>query len=137
MTKVIILQNLKIQNCIKIHYAIFNNGGFHLQLLVFPLVYQFNSRIRVLGQYHLQMTSSDFRRISTTLQDYFKICLLWFLHKKECSVCTPLFWCTEMRWLFISSIAIWVTDSDTGSVASKARSQLTKPKWEWTRIWTI
>jgi hypothetical protein len=29
---------------------------------------------------------------------------------------------SEMRWLFISSTAIWVTGSDTGSVASRSRT---------------
>ena len=40
-----------------------------------------------------------------------------------------------MRWMFISSAAIWGTGSDTGSVASRARSELTrsKCKWSWTR----
>ena len=38
---------------------------------------------------------------------------------------THLFCCTEMRWLFISSTAIWVTGSDTGSVTSRARTELT------------
>ena len=41
-----------------------------------------------------------------------------------------------MRWMFISSTAIWVTGSDTGSVGSRARSELTRSKCEWTRIWT-
>ena len=58
----------------------------------------------------------------------FKICLLWLLHDKECC-------CTEMRWMFIISTAIWVTGSDTSSVSS--RSELTSSKCEWTRIWTI
>ena len=43
--------------------------------------------------------------ISTIFQHHFKICLLWFLPEKECSFYTHLFWCTEMRWLFISSTA--------------------------------
>ena len=33
-------------------------GGFHVHLLVFPFVYQFNSRIGFLD-HHLQMTSSE------------------------------------------------------------------------------
>ena len=78
-----------------------------------------------------------FRRISTKFQHHFKICLLWFLHEKECSFYTNLFYCTEMRWLFISSTAIWVTGSDTGSVASRARTELTSSKHDWTRIWAI
>ena len=42
-----------------------------------------------------------------------------------------------MKWLFISSTAIWVTGSDTGSVASRARTELTSSKCDWTWIWTI
>ena len=61
--------------------------------------------------HHLQMTSSK------GFQHHFKSCLLWFLHEKEYSFYTNLFYCTEMRWLFISSTAIWVTGSDTNSVA--------------------
>ena len=39
-----------------------------------------------------------------------------------------------MRWLFISSTAIWVTGSDTGSVVSRAGTELTSSKRDWTRI---
>jgi hypothetical protein len=35
-----------------------------------------------------------------------------------------------------SSSAIWVTGSDAGSVAFRARGELTRSKCEWTRIWT-
>ena len=63
-------------------------------------------------------TNDYFKRISTWFQHDFKICLLWFLLKEDCSF-------AEMRWMFISSTAIWVTSSDTGSVASRARRQLT------------
>ena len=38
---------------------------------------------------------------------------------------------------FISSSAIWGTGSDTGSVASRAKGELTRSKCDWTRIWTI
>ena len=96
----------------------------------FPFVYQFSYRIGVL-------VHSSFARISTTFQHRFKICLSWFLHEKECSFYTHLFCCTEMRWLFISSTAVWVTGSDTGSVASRAKTKLTSSKCDWTRIWTI
>ena len=79
--------------------------GFIYTHSVFPLVYWFNSRIGVL--FHL------IQKISTTFQHHSKICLLWFLHQKECSFYTHLFCCTEMRLMFISSTAIWVTGSDT------------------------
>ena len=59
-----------------------------------------------------------------------------FESKNPLSVYTYPFFCTEMRWMFISSSAIWVTGSDTDSVASRARSELTRSKCEWTRIWT-
>ena len=52
------------------------------------------------------------------------------------SVAFSLNCCTEMRWMFISSTAIWVTSSDTSSVASRARSHFNSSKYEWTRIWT-
>ena len=68
-------------------------GGFHLHLLVFPFVYQFNSRIGVLV--HSSFANDQFRKISTTFQHHFKICL--FLYEKECSFYTNLFCCTEMR----------------------------------------
>ena len=97
-------------------YSYTQIGGFHLHLLVFPFVYQFNSR-----------GSSPFiickcKRISTTFQHHFKICFLWFLHEKECSFYTYFFFCcSEMRWMFIISTAIWFTGWDTSSVASRAR----------------
>jgi hypothetical protein len=75
----------------------------------------------------------DFSIISPSFHHHFKICLLWLLHKKECSFYSCLFCCTLMRWLFIISSAIW----DTGSVASRAQSELNRSKCEWTRIWTI
>ena len=64
----------------------------------------------------------NFRRISTLFQKNFKICLF----EKDCSFYTNSFCCSEMRWLFISSTTIWVT----GSVAPRARRQLTSSKCE-------
>ena len=55
-------------------------GGFHLHLLVFPFVYKFNSI-----EQGFQSIHDQFRRISTTFQHHCKICLLWFLHEKDCS----------------------------------------------------
>ena len=109
----------------------FHEGGFHLHLLVFPSVYQLYSRVEALVNSSFAKTSSE------GFRHPFKICLMWLLHKEECSFYTYLFCCTEMRWMFISLTAIWVTGSDTGSVASRARSKLTSTKCEWTRIWTI
>ena len=83
------------------------------------------------ANHHLQMTSIflvdlfSFSNIHGLVENPFKICLLLFLNEKECSFYTHLFCCTKMRWLFISSTAIWVTDSDTGSVDSRARTKLT------------
>ena len=130
-----IMTNHRMATISKMSHLLPNLGGFHLHLLVFPFVYQFNSRIGVLV--HSSFANDEFRRISTTFQHHFKICLLWFLHEKECSFYSHLFCCTEMRWLFISSTAIWVTGSDTGSVASRARTELTSSKCDWTRIWAI
>ena len=42
-----------------------------------------------------------------------------------------------MRWMFFILTTSWVTGWDTVSVVSRARSELTSSKWEWTRIWTI
>ena len=64
-------------------------GGFHLHLLVLPFVYLFSSRIGVLT--HSLFANDLFKRISTTFQQHFKICFLWFLHEKECSFYTHLF----------------------------------------------
>ena len=80
------------------------------------------------------MTSSE------GFQEHFSIiskfvCCDFYL-KKECSFYNHLFCCTEIRWMFISWTTIWVTSLDTGSVASRARRQLTSSKCEWTRIWS-
>ena len=104
-------------------------------LFLFLPVCSFNSRTWVLV--HLSFANDQFRRSSTKFQLHFKICLLWFLHGKECIFYTHLFCYTEMRRLFISSTAIWITGSDTGSVASRARTKLTSSKCDWTRIWAI
>ena len=53
-------------------------GGFHLHLLVFPFIHQFNSRI---GVHHLQMTSSE--GFPKTFQHHFKICLLCGFYIKK------------------------------------------------------
>jgi hypothetical protein len=102
-------------------------GGFYLHLLVFPFVYQFNSRLGRSSSLFIickWLVQKDFNNISASFQNLFV-------------VYSYLFCCTEMRWLFISSTAIWVTDSDTSSVASRARTKLTSSKFDWTRIWTI
>ena len=49
-------------------------GRFHLHLLVFSFVYQFNSRIGALV--NPSFANDQFRRISTTFQHHFKVCLL-------------------------------------------------------------
>ena len=41
--------------------------------------------------------------------------------------------CTKKIWMFISSTAVWVTGSYTGSIASRGKSKLTRTK---SRIWT-
>ena len=99
-------------------------GGFHLHLLVFPFIYQFHCRIEALVCSSFE--NDYFRRISALFQHHFEIRLLWLLHEKECSFYTYPCCCTEIRWLFISSSAVW----GTGSVASRS-------KCGWTRIWTI
>ena len=81
---------------VQLHYVIFeicklfgnlgyqlDYGRFHLHLLVFPFIYQFNSRIGILV--NSSFANDYFKRISTTFQHHFRIFLLWFLHEKECS----------------------------------------------------
>ena len=69
-----------------------------------------------------RLVQKDFNIISASFQKN----LLWFLHEKECSVYTNLFCISEMRWMFISSTALWVTSADTNSVASRLRSKLAR-----------
>ena len=56
-------------------------GGFHLHLLVFPFVYQFNSIIGVLV--NSSFANDQFRIISTTFQHHFKIFCCGFYMKKN------------------------------------------------------
>ena len=46
-----------------------------------------SSLSRVGALVHSSLANDYFRRISTTFQHHLKICLLWFLHEKECNVC--------------------------------------------------
>ena len=62
-------------------YFILAECQVSLHLLVFLFVYQFNFRIGVLVD--SSFANDQFRRFSTTFQHNFKICLLWFLHKKN------------------------------------------------------
>ena len=112
-------------------------GGFHLHLLVFPFVYQFNSRIGGLdhSSFANDYSSEGFQQHFSIVSRF--VCCCFYMKKNVCSFFTHLFCCIEMRWLFISSTAIWVTGSDTGSVASRARTKLTSSKCDWTRIWAI
>ena len=80
------------------------------------------------------LAQKDFSNISASFQNLFVVVVKW---KGICTFYTYLFCCTEMRWLFISLSAIWATDSDTSLVACRARTELTRSKCEWTRIWTI
>ena len=60
--------------------ALTEQGGFQLHLLVFSFVYQFHYRIEALV--FSSFENDQLRRISTSFQDHFKICLLLFLHEK-------------------------------------------------------
>ena len=104
-------------------------GGFHLYLLVFPLVYQFYSIIEALVS--SSFANDEFRRISVSFQHYFNIYLLWLLHEKESSFYSYLFYCTEMTWMFIISSTIWVNGWDTSSVAPRARRELPSSQCNW------
>ena len=108
-------------------------GGFHLHLLLFPFVYQFHSRTEALvcsSFANKWLVQKDFSIISTSFQTLFVVIVTW----KRISFYPYLFCCTEMRWFFISSSAIWVTGSDISSVASRARSELTRSKCEKTQF---
>ena len=57
-------------------YFFFVLGGFHLHLLVFPLVYQFNSRIGVLVNSSFAndcIVEKDFNNISASFQNMFVV----------------------------------------------------------------
>ena len=76
------------------------------------------------------MTSSEeFQHHFSIISKF--VCFYFFVKKIVAFTLISFAVCTEMRWLFISSTAIWVTGSDTGSVAMAC--QLTKSKCEWTR----
>ena len=127
------------------------SGGFHLHLLVFP--YQFSSRIVALNNLFVickWLVQKDFNIISASFQNLFVVVfymkknkaftLISFAVLKWVFISQKIFTyllSTEMRWMFISSTVIWVNGSDSNSVASRARSELTRSKCEWTRISTI
>ena len=79
------------------------------------------------------LVQKDFSIISTSFRNLFVVVVTWKrMQLLQLSLC-----CTEMRWMLTISTAIWVNSWDNGSVASRARSELTNSKCEWTRIWTI
>jgi hypothetical protein len=96
----------------------------------FCLLVQFYSRGSSSFIIRKWLVQKDFNNISASFQNL-------FLHEKKCNFYTHLFYCTEIRWLFIGSTAIWVNGLDTGSAASRARTKLTSSKCDWTRIWAI
>ena len=92
---------------------------FHLHILVFPFVYQFNSRIVALicsSFANDYIPQKDFNIILASFQNLLVVVFTW---KRITFTLTSFAVCIEMRWMFVSSTTIWVT----GSV-------------EWTRIWT-
>ena len=109
--------------------CLFCLGGFHLHLLVFPnsLVCQirFLVHLFIICKWLLQ---KDFSIISKF------VCCNCYMKKNEAFTLISF---AVLRWMFISSTAIWVTSSDPCSVASRAIIQLTSSKCEWSRIWTI
>ena len=82
--------------------------------------------------HNLQMTSSERFQQHFSIISKFVFC--GFYMRKNAAFTFISF--AVLKWMFISSTAIWVTGSYTSSVASRARSQLTRSKCEWTRIWT-
>ena len=53
--------------------------GFHLRLLVFPFIYQFNSRIGVLvkSSFANELVQKDFNNISASFQNLFVVIFKW------------------------------------------------------------
>ena len=100
-------------------YHFYLRGVFHLHLFAFPFVCGFNSRIHS-SSANKYLVQNNFNKISASFRNLFVV----VLHEKECSFYSHIFCCTEMRWLFISSTAVWVT----GSIASRAKTQLTSSK---------
>ena len=60
----------KLEFEIQIQKQALDVGGFHLHLLVFPVIYQFNSRIGVLV--HSSFANDQFRWILASFQHHFK-----------------------------------------------------------------
>ena len=83
-----------------------NSDSFHLCLFDFHFIYQFYFLLSTLVKSAFWIP--DGLLIFKSFQHHFNVCLLWFLHKKRSSFYTHLFCFTEMRWMFISSTAIWV-----------------------------
>ena len=93
-------------------FIIASKVGFIYTLFRLPVpLYSSGSSLFIIFKWLVQ---KDFNIISASFQKK----LLWFLDEKECS--------SEMRWMFISSTALWVTSADTNSVASRPRSKLAR-----------
>ena len=73
-------------NWIKTQKKSCRQGPWWVSSTPFPFVYQFNSRIGILV--HSSFANDQIKRISTTFQHHFRICLLVFLHRKEHTVWT-------------------------------------------------
>ena len=59
----------------------------------------------------------------------------WYLLKISTLYTANVFHLSLLHIIF--ETAIWVTSSDTGSVASRANTELKSSKCDWTSIWTI
>ena len=82
-----------------LHNLVFGDTG-HRWVSSTPFSYSLSSTSSILKQGFQSaqdLQNDQFRRISTTFQRRFKICLLWFLYRKECSFYTHLFSCTKMK----------------------------------------
>ena len=87
--------------------------GFHLHLLVFPLVNQFNSIIGLLV--HSSFANDKFRRISTSFHQHFTIISKFVCCGcyKKMNVAFTLISLAVLKWDDCSS-DIWVTGWETG-----------------------
>ena len=96
---------------------------------IYTFQYSLLSTSSILEFHHLQMTSSEGYKQHFSVISKF-VCCGFYIKKNVAFTLISFAVRTEMRWMFIRLTVIWVTRSDTSSVASRARSQLTKSKCE-------
>ena len=95
--------------------------GFHLQLSELAFIYQFYTKMspsfRILLNYDFHIISQSFKSILT-----------WWITKMWGPIYSYFFWGDD-NWI------IWFVIWDTILVATRAKSELTRLKYKWTRDW--